>query len=64
MWMHEYFYSLSYTWKEPSENVHGNSATNFGITQDFQFQKKKLSIFFSHFFFQSKQAIGTYKILL
>lgn len=41
MWMHEYFYSLSYTWKEPSENVHGNSATNFGITQDFQFQKKK-----------------------
>lgn len=64
MWMHEYFSSLSIlqSWKEPSENVHRNSATNFGITQDFQCQKKKLSIFFSHFFFQSKQAIGTYKI--
>lgn len=47
--MHEYFYSLCYAWKEPSENVHGNGATHFGISRDFQLKKKKKNSLTSFF---------------
>lgn len=57
--MHEYFYSLCYAWKEPSENVHGNGATHFGISRDFQFKKKKKKILSLLFLIKTN---GTYKI--
>lgn len=59
MRMHEYFYSLCYAWKEPSENVHGNGATQFGISRDFQFKKEKKKILSLLFLIKTN---GTYKI--